>query len=211
MVKRLAVYFIGLAINALGIALMIFSKAGAGSWDAVAIGLNHFVGFTIGICTIFIQVLVVFTTKIIERKRFQYGSILAIVIRSIFLDAWTYLVFEHLPIPSFWETQWLIFVLGVLSIGVGIGIYIEAQFPKSPIDGLMIALQERYHWSLNASRIVVELSGVVIGFFLGGPVGLGTFMAAIFLGKIIQFSNRKIKRILNKERVNPLTELRAEA
>ena len=46
--KRIAVYLVGLAINALGIALIIFSAVGAGSWDTVAIGLNHHWGLTIG-------------------------------------------------------------------------------------------------------------------------------------------------------------------
>ena len=93
--KRIGVYLIGLAINTLGIALIIFSSVGAGSWDTVAIGLNHHWGLTIGTCSIVIQVLVILTTGIIERKRLQYGSIIAIVIRSLFLDAWIYLVFNH--------------------------------------------------------------------------------------------------------------------
>lgn len=205
-VKRLAVYFVGLAINALGIALIIFSSVGAGSWDAVAIGLNHYVGLTIGICTTSIQVLVVLATKVIERKRLQYGSIIAITIRSIFLDAWMYLVFSHLELSSSWEIQWLFFIIGVLSVGVGIGIYLEAHFPKSPIDGLMIALQQRFYWSLNTARIVAEFIGVLLGLFLGGPVGLGTFIATLCLGKIIQFTNIKIKRILTNDRMNTAAE-----
>ena len=83
-------------------------------------------------------------------------------------------------------------------MGVGIGIYVEAQFPKSPIDGLMLALHNRFEWSINVSRIVVELVGVLFGFLLGGPVGFGTLIIAVFVGKIIQISNRKIKSVLNQ-------------
>lgn len=197
--KRIVVYLIGLALNALGIALIIHSAVGAGSWDAVAIGAQHYVGLTIGICSVIIQVLVVFTTKIIERKRLQYGAIIAITIRSMFLDAWTYLVFNHLKSPTSWEMQWMYFLLGTLSVGVGIGMYIEAHFPKSPIDGLMLAIHHRFHWSINFSRIVCEGAGVLLGFILGGPVGLGTIIIALGVGKVIQFVNSKVKRILNTE------------
>ena len=79
---------------------------------------------------------------------------------------------------------------------MGIGIYMEAQFPKTPIDGLMIAIGNRFGWSLNISRISIEACGVIIGFLLGGPVGFGTLVAALLLGKVIQISNYKIKRIL---------------
>jgi uncharacterized membrane protein YczE len=195
--KRIAVYLIGLALNALGIAFIIHSAIGAGSWDAVAIGAQHYVGLTIGICSVMIQVLVVFTTKIIERKRLQYGAIIAIAIRSMFLDAWTYLVFNHFSSPTSWELQWLYFLLGTLSVGVGIGMYIEAHFPKSPIDRLMLAIHHRFHWSINFSRIVCEGAGVLFGLILGGPVGLGTIIIALGVGKVIQYVNSKVKRILN--------------
>ena len=197
--KRIGIYLIGLAINALGIALIIFSTVGAGAWDTVAIGLNHSWGLTIGICTVITQVLVVLAIGIIERKRLQYESIIAIIIRSIFLDAWIYLVFNHIDLAASWEIQWLYFIFGIISMGVGIGIYMEAHFPKSPIDGLMLAIHNRFKWSINTSRIVVELSGAVIGFILGGPVGLGTLIIALFVGKIIQMTNIKIKKIINLE------------
>jgi uncharacterized membrane protein YczE len=197
--KRMAVYLIGLALNALGIAFIIHSTVGAGSWDAVAIGAQHYVGLTIGICSVIIQVFVVFTTKVIERKRLQYGAIIAIMIRSLFLDAWTYLVFNHLSSPTTWVMQWLYFLLGVLSIGVGIGIYIEAHFPKSPIDGLMLALHHRFNWSINLSRIICEGIGVLFGYILGGPVGLGTIIIALGVGKVIQYVNSKVKRVLNTQ------------
>ena len=197
--KRIGIYLIGLAINALGIALIIFSTVGAGAWDTVAIGLNHSWGLTIGICTVITQVLVVLAISIIERKRLQYESIIAIIIRSIFLDAWIYLVFNHINLAASWEIQWLYFMFGIISMGIGIGIYMEAHFPKSPIDGLMLAIHNRFKWSINTSRIVVELSGAVIGFILGGPVGLGTLIIALFVGKIIQMTNIKIKKIINLE------------
>ena len=151
--KRIGIYLIGLAINALGIALIIYSAVGAGAWDTVAIGLNQSWGLTIGICTVIIQVFVVLVTGIIERKRLQYESIIAIAIRSIFLDAWIYLVFNHMDQVASWEIQWLYFIFGIISMGIGIGIYMEAHFPKSPIDGLMLAIHNRFQWSINTSRI----------------------------------------------------------
>lgn len=197
--KRIGVYLVGLAINALGIALIIYSAVGAGAWDTVAIGLNHRLSLTIGICSVLVQVFVVLLTGVIERKRLQYESIIAIIIRSIFLDAWILLVFNGVGQLDSWGMQWLFFGLGIISMGIGIGIYVEAKFPKSPIDGLMLALHNRFHWSINRSRIVVELSGALFGFLLGGPVGLGTLMIALFVGRIIQASNLRMKKILNME------------
>lgn len=200
--KRIGIYLIGLALNALGIAFIIFSAAGAGAWDTVAIGLNNTLGLTIGTCTVLIQVLVVLVTGIIERKRLQYEAIIAIVIRSAFLDVWIFLVFDRMVLPASWEIQWLSFLAGILAMGMGIGIYVEAHFPKSPIDGLMIAIHNRFKWTLNTSRIIVEFSGAIIGYLLAGPVGLGTLIIALFVGKIIQMTNSKVKKVLHMEGVS---------
>jgi uncharacterized membrane protein YczE len=199
--KRIGIYLGGLAITAFGISLVILSMAGAGPWDTVAVGLNKHFGFTIGMWVIVSQGIVVLLTGLIERKRPSWGSIMTIVIRSWMLDAWIYLVFRNADFSSSTEMQWLSLFIGVILSGVGIGIYVEAKFPKAPIDGLMIALQNRLGWSLTVSRTVIESSAAMLGFLLGGPVGLGTLVIVLTLGKIIHVSNQIMKKALKAEKV----------
>ena len=198
--RRISIYVVGLAITALGIALVILSTVGTGPWDTVAIGLNLHLGLTIGTWSLISQACLVLITGVIERRRPRYEAIIPIVIRSIFLDVWGYIVFGNVHFTS-WEMQWLSLLLGVILSGVGIGIYMEARFPKTPVDGLMAALQNRFGWSMNISRLVIEISGVLIGFLLGGPVGAGTLVIALSLGKIIQTTNGVMKRKFNKEQM----------
>jgi uncharacterized protein len=194
--KRIGIYLVGLALAALGIAFIILALLGAGPWDSVAVGLNHYLGFTIGTWSIISQLLFTLITWMIEKTRFRLETVIPIVIRSWFLDLWIYVVLKNADFSASWEIQWLSLIIGVIVVGVGIGIYVEAQFPKTPIDGLMMAISNRFGWSLNLSRICIEVSGVIIGFLLGGPVGFGTLVVALFLGKIIQTSNYRIKKIL---------------
>ncbi|OLO27894.1 BCR, YitT family protein [Alkalihalophilus pseudofirmus] len=195
--KRIGIYLVGLAITALGIALIILSFIGAGPWDTVAVGLNNYFGLTIGTWAIFSQVIFLVITRILEKTRLRIESIIPIVIRSCFLDIWVYLVLRNIDFSFSWEVQWITFITGLILAGVGMGIYMEAQFPKTPIDGLMVAISNRFGWSFNVSRTCIEVSGVILGFLLGGPVGIGTLLTAIFLGKIIQVSNHRIKKVLH--------------
>lgn len=93
-------------------------------------------------------------------------------------------------------TQWLTFVLGVCLAGVGIGIYVEARLPKTPIDGLMVAIHNVFGWSFSSACILIELSGVAIGLFLGGLVGIGTVMIALTMGRLIAFVNQRVKKYI---------------
>ncbi|WP_332695672.1 YczE/YyaS/YitT family protein [Halalkalibacter lacteus] len=194
--KRIAIYIIGLMITSFGIALIISSGVGAGPWDTVAVGLNMHLGLTIGLWSIIAQGLVVFVTWAIERERIQYEAVVAIIIRSVFLDVWIYGVLRNVDFGAFLGMSWLALSLGILCVGVGIGIYIESRLPRTPLDGLMIALHNRFGWSLNISRVSIECSGAIIGFLLGGPVGVGTVLIAATLGRVVQFSNLKFKKVL---------------
>lgn len=199
--KRIGIYLIGLSITAFGISLIILSMVGAGPWDLVAVGLNMHLGLTIGMWSIIAQAMVVLITAFIERKRPQYGSVIAIIIRSWILDFWIYFVFKHVDFTSSWQMQWTSFAIGLVSAGVGIGIYVEAHFPKTPIDGLMIALHNRFGWSLSASRFGIEASAAVLGYLLGGPLGIGTIFVVLLLGKIIQATNHRMKKLLHNQRM----------
>jgi uncharacterized membrane protein YczE len=194
--KRIAVYFVGLIITAFGIALIIKSSVGAGPWDTVAVGLKTHFGLTIGIWSIIAQGCVVAITAFIERARIQFESIVAIIIRSWFLDLWFYIILKDIDFTISAGVQWAAFLLGVCVAGVGIGIYVEAKLPKTPLDGLMIALSNTFGWSYSKSRIVIELSGAIIGFLLGGPVGAGTLVLALTLGRIISAVNRHVKKYI---------------
>lgn len=195
--KRIGIYVVGLAITALGIAFIIRSLVGAGPWDTVAVGLTKHFGITIGTWSVISQVVFTLITWFIEKTRFKIESIIPIVVRSCFLDIWFYFVFKEATFTISWELQWIYFTLGLILAGVGMGIYMEAKFPKTPIDGLMVALSNRFGWSLSFSRMNIEVGGVLIGFLLGGPVGLGTLVTALFLGRIIQTSNRIIKKFIH--------------
>jgi uncharacterized membrane protein YczE len=198
MKRRLTIYITGLAITALGIALIVRSIVGAGPWDSVAVGLKLHFGLTIGMWSIISQVFLILFTAVIEKARVRIESVLVIVVRSWFLDLWYYIALANLDASNSLALQWVIFALGVLTIGVGISIYMEAKFPSSPIDGLMIALSERFNLSISTSRLFIEASGLIIGYLFGGPVGVGTIIVALTLGRIIQTSNRLLRKYLLK-------------
>ncbi|MFB5661066.1 YitT family protein [Alteribacillus sp. HJP-4] len=194
--KRIFIYLAGLAITALGIALIVHSSIGAGPWDAVAVGLKNHFGLTIGIWSIIAQAFLVTVTSLIEKARPQLESIIVIIVRSWFLDFWYYFVLSDILFAYSLETQIATFAAGLAAVGAGIGIYIEAKFPKSPVDALMIAVSTRYDWSIRSSRLLIEWSGVAVGFLLGGPVGIGTIVIALSLGRIIQMSNTQVKKVM---------------
>ncbi len=198
LLKRISFYLIGLLIACLGIAMIIYSKIGAGPWDAVFVGLNTKFGLTIGTWAIITQIILVFIAALIGKKRPEYECIITILLRGWFLDFWFYIGLKNLNLSTTITMQWTNFILGTILLGLGIGTYVVSKYPKTPVDGLMITLQETFNWSLRVSRTVVEIAAVIIAFLLQGPVGWGTLILAVLLGQIVQTTNNNMKKIYNK-------------
>jgi uncharacterized membrane protein YczE len=76
---------------------------------------------------------------------------------------------------------------GVVLNGIATGLYIGAGLGPGPRDGLMTGLAARGH-SVRVVRTGIELSVLLIGWLLGGTVGLGTVVYALGIGPIAHVS-----------------------
>ena len=66
---------------------------------------------------------------------------------------------------------------GVLVIGIGSGLYIGAGMGAGPRDSLMLVAAKRAHVRIGVSRVAIEVAVTVVGFALGGTVGIGTLVS----------------------------------
>lgn len=145
--KNILFFIVGLLFVALGISLVITSKIGAGSWDAVFIGLSLRFGYTPGTWVFVVQFIILLANSYILRKTPEWSALITILLRGLFLNFCLYIVFMGIELKSF-NSQLIHFGIGLLLIGWGIGTYIISGLPKSPIYGLMLALQEKFKLSL---------------------------------------------------------------
>lgn len=65
-------------------------------------------------------------------------------------------------------------------------LYLRAQLGAGPRDGLMVALATRFRRPISHIKVPMDVIVVVLGFLLGGPLGLGTVISALALGYFIQ-------------------------
>lgn len=93
---------------------------------------------------------------------------------------------EALPTPDNPIVKVLFMCLGMLCIAAGSGLYIGAELGSGPRDGLMLGLNARYGISVRLARTTVEVTVMIIGIFLGGSIGLGTFVFAFGIGPLVQ-------------------------
>ena len=190
---RWSFFIIGLILLALGVAMTIKGKLlGIGPWDVFHYGLTLQFGLTIGTWIIIVGFLLLLLTVVFTKKMPKIGAFLNMLLIGFFIDFFLWI----LPNTTSLIGSALYLLVGVIIIGYGIGIYVSAELGAGPRDGLMILIVEKTGWSVQWVRNGIELSVLLIGWLMGGPVGIGTVVIAILIGPIVGFSLPQCKALL---------------
>lgn len=83
-------------------------------------------------------------------------------------------------------------------MSIGIGIYVSPNLGAGPRDSLMLFIIEKTGWSLKKVRTGIEVIVAIVGWILGGPVGIGTVLIAIGLGQLVHYTLPASQKYLNK-------------
>ncbi len=184
----------GLALFGLGEALLIASGAGVSPWTVFAEGVTNVTGWSIGLATFIISVCVLLTWLPL-RQIPGIGTIANAIIIALMLD----FSLPYLPKPDGFMLQSLQALIGVLVTGLGGGIYLIANLGPGPRDGLMTGLQQLTNLPIAWVRSGIEISVVIIGWYLGGTVGLGTILFAFLIGPSVAASLYVLQAIFGKK------------
>jgi len=158
------------------------------------VGLFQQFGLSVGTWTIIMGILIISTTVVITKEPPRIGAILNMLLVGVFIDIFNWVI----PEPQTWAGIIAIFLLGVVVMGYGVGIYVCANLGAGPRDTVMMMLVEKKGWSISKVRRGIELVVLAAGFGLGGPVGIGTVITALFVGTIVHFSLPQSTLLLQK-------------
>lgn len=191
--QRVLILFFGLAIFGLGDGLIIQSGLGNAPWSVLAQGISLRTGFTIGTSTLLIGAIVLLLW-IPLREKPGFGTLSNILIISLFIEIGT----RVFPAQSSIFTGLLFVMAGITLIGIGSALYITCGLGPGPRDGAMTGLHNRTGVRVGRVRLGLEISVSILGAALGGTLGLGTLLFALFIGQSIAISFGALARLTYK-------------
>jgi uncharacterized protein len=183
---RLLFFIIGLAIMTFGVCMTIkVSDFGVGAWDALNVALTEKVGLSVGKWVMIDGVILVFVNGLLVKRRPDLLSLMTIIVIGLLVDFWLDTVFNLFYVQLL-IVKLLMLLTGILIIGFGASIYLQAKFPQSPIDNFMLAIKERFRVNLMAAKTIGEITALIPAFFLNGPISYGTLIITFTVGPAIQ-------------------------
>jgi uncharacterized membrane protein YczE len=171
--------FAGLILYGISLALLIRAGLGLAPWDVLHQGLARITGTSVGQMVIAVS-FVVLLAWIPLRQRPGFGTIANALLVGVAVDL-TMLVIDDVNALA-WRL--LLLIAGVALNGLATALYIGASLGPGPRDGLMTGVVARTGRSVRLVRTVIELAVLVLGWLLGGTVGVGTVLYAISIGPI---------------------------
>lgn len=182
--KRLPILFLGYFLCSLGIVANLYSNLGTSPWSLFHVGLTNITGLTLGQITQIVgAIIIIISWKLGNPPGF--GTIANMIFIGFFIDQ---IIFAHI-IPFQTQLVWQIvqLVSSILIISLGALFYLRTQLGAGPRDGLMVVLTRILDKPVSYVRVPMDIVVSIMGYFLGGPLGLGTILTALGLGYSMQF------------------------
>ena len=174
----------GLLVFALGVHLTIRADLGLAPWDCLGTGISIHTPLNYGLSMTAMGI-VILGIDLLLKEKIGFGTVIDALLTGNFVQLFRTL--DPFPkTPNLWVGLALIFA-GLALMALGQFFYMRAGQCCGPRDALLVGLGKRFR-RLPIGAVQGALWAVVllIGWLLGGPVGLGTVVTTFGAGPVTQ-------------------------
>lgn len=192
--KRIFLYLLGLFVLSVGVSFSIEAGLGVSPVSSLAYALTLSTGISIGIMTIAANIFFIMVQVILSRRfnfKNAFMQLLITFLFGFFMDLTLFLV-RLLPASDSSIMQWVFLIISLLVMSLGLLAYFNAKFPLMPYDELTHVISERFNMEFSKAKITSDLLNIVVAAVISiifirslGSIGIGTVIAAYFVGKIL--------------------------
>ena len=188
--QRFLILASGLIIFGLGDSVIVNSNIGNAPWTVLAQGISLKTGISIGFATFIISTFVLLSW-IPLKERPGFGTIANIILIAASIQ----FGITYFPKTENFLIGIVYAFIGVGMVGVGSAFYITCALGPGPRDGLMTSLHHKTGVRVSRIRMSIEIVVLTLGWLLGGHVGLGTLIFALFIGQSIAVAIGVVSRV----------------
>ncbi len=183
LLAKLPRLFSGFFLAALGIVLMLRADLGMNPWGTFTAGLVEVTGLPFGRLSQIIGLIIIIGT-LFFRVIPGIGTLLNMYFIGLFIDL--IIALEVISTPEHFMFQLVMSMIGLVIFSLGVYYYLSCGLGAGPRDGLMLTLMRLTGKSTFVIRTAMEMTVMLIGLLLGGPLGVSTVLIAIGGGRVLQ-------------------------
>ena len=215
LIKRLVLFFIGMSIIQFGVALFLKTSIGSDPFTVFTQGLATVLNktglrelsivqmisgsaeVTPGVANMIILVMLFIGILIVDMKKIKIGTLICVIGVGPIIDLGVKAV-SYFPVESANIFIKMILVLaGCFVIAVGFSIMSSTDIGVAPNDIVPFIIQDKTKVQYKYIRIALDATFLIVGFLIGGTVGVGTIIAMLAMGPFIQFCLPHGKKVVD--------------
>ena len=182
---------ISLFVNGFGVYLTIQANIGAGPWDVLNLGLSKTLGILYGTASIAVSCTIL-GIDIVLKEPIGIAMFIDAVVVGKAVDFFNHI--HAVPPASSLLTGVPLMLVGLTIMAYTQFTYMIASLGCGPRDTLLVGLAKRVRKvPIGAVSIALLSLATLIGWLLGGPVGVGTLICAFCTGPIMQMAFRSVR------------------
>ncbi|WP_440897612.1 YczE/YyaS/YitT family protein [Amphibacillus sp. Q70] len=188
---RILMMILGNLLLGTSIGIFIIGDLGTDPFATMNIGISSTLGLSFGVYQLLFNIALFFIVLFYGRDLIGFGTLINMTIVGFTADFVLY-IYDFFAVGQLsMIIRILLLLVGILAAGSGLSLYISARLGVAPYDGLplMIIKLTKERISFSKARVLVDATAVVIGFFFGAVVGIGTLVITLAIGPLVQFLN----------------------
>ncbi len=201
---RLCFLTLGLIIAHLGVTLFLISSLGTDTFTVFAAGISHITGISVGLCHSGIQCVLIVLMILFTKGYIKTGSFICCLLGGPIIDVFNWLLGRFVNEDSPFILRLAVMALGCVILAIGMALVIVSDAGTGPNDLVAVILTDKLKkFQFRTVRICCDLFFIIVGWLLGGTVGIGTVTAAFLVGPVAQVflpvHRRNIERVLESK------------
>ena len=188
---RVILLMIGLTIAHFGVTLFILADLGSDPFNVLVQGIFRTISgilnwsfITHGRVHIVICFLIILALLAVDKSYVKIGTIRCMIFGGPIIDIFTVVLAPIFSISDSLIFKIVLLALGCVILAYGMTIVIKSDAGTGPNDLVAVVISDKSKKKFSIVRIIVDVSFVVIGFVLGGSLGIGTIICAFCVGPV---------------------------
>lgn len=182
---------VSLFANGFGVYLTIQANIGAGPWDVLNLGISKSLGMLYGTASIAVSVTIL-VIDILLREPIGLAMFIDAFVVGKAVDFFN--MIRAVPPAASLLTGIPVMIAGLVIMAYTQYTYMIASLGCGPRDTLLVGFAKRARRiPIGAVSIALLSLATLVGWLLGGPVGVGTLICAFCAGPIMQFAFHTVR------------------
>ncbi len=210
---KIALVCIGVILAACGISIFYTLNIGSDPISVFADGQHRIFGISYGNVNLTDSIIYFIFILIFDRKQIRLATLIAGFAMGPLINLFTgifgrflspagtltlqFIDFNNLaliPPGEDYLIRLLLLIPAVILLGCGLGLYLSVNMGAAPVDAMVVFLSDKAHMPFKKGKMAFDFTVAVLGFLMGGIIGIGTIAAIVFTGPIISITMRAMNR-----------------